>query len=367
MKVQIVVSVAKALLLGVIIMVVGCSTAPPRERPDVFWPAPPATPKLKWVTTILSQHDFEKTSSQIAQEKFLGAAPPNRFQKPTGVASDGAGRVFVTDMDLGNIKIVDFNESEIHLLKKEPWGKLLIGSTYDSQGRLYAVDGGTKMLSVFDGDKLELLYGFGGSEYFEKPAFVALNEDLQRIYVTDVLAAKVVVFDMDGNHLFSFGEPGGGLGQLYAPMGIAIAPNGDVYVAEFLNARIHVFDQDGKALRHFGERGDKEWQFEGPRGLAFTSDGYLVIAEARKSGFAIYAQDGSPLLFLGGKPDIGKLGFALPTGVYVDKNDRIYITDSLNRSLTIWQYLSPKYLEQNPLAPDAVKRAEKYIKKEFRQ
>jgi len=361
---KIVAVIARTLLLGAIVTIVGCSTAPPPPKPDIFWPPPPSTPRLKWVTTFLSQHDFEKTSSQISQEKFLGAAPANRFQKPTGVSSDGAGRVFVVDMDLGNLKIIDFNEREIHLIKKEPWGKLLIGSAYDSQGRLYVVDGSTQMISVFDPEQLKLLSGFGGAKYFEKAAFIAVNEELQRIYVTDVMAGKVVVFDMDGNHLFNFGEVGDGLGQLYAPMGIAIAPNGDVFVAEFLNARIHVFDQDGKALRHFGERGDKEWQFEGPRDMAFTSDGKLVIAEARKSALAIYAQDGSPLLFMGGKAGVGTLGFTLPTGVWVDQNDRIYITDSLKRSLTIWQYLSPKYLEQHPIDPAALKRAEQNLIKE---
>ena len=364
---KIVATVSRFLLLGTIVVFFGCSATPPKAMPDVYWPAPPSTPRLKWVTTFLSQHDFEKTSSQLARESFLGAAPPNRFQKPTGVSSDGKGRVFVSDMDLGNIKIVDFNEQEIHLVSKEPWARLLIGSAYDSRGRLYGADGGTQIISVFDPDTLKLLYGFGGPEYFEKAAFIALNEELQRIYVTDVKAAKVVVFDMDGNYLFSFGELGNGLGQMYAPMGIAIAPNGDVFVAEFLNTRIHVFDQDGKALRHFGERGDKEWQFEGPRGLAFTSDGNLVVAEARKSGFAIYTQNGDPLLFLGGKPGVGKLSLTLPTDVFVDQNDRIYITDSLNRSLTIWQYLSPQYLEKNPINPEDLKRAKKYIKKNVDQ
>ena len=362
---KIVTAFARTLLLGVIVTVVGCSTAPPPVRPDIFWPAPPSTPRLKWVTTFQSQHDFEKTSSEIARDKFLGAEPPNRFQKPTGVSSDGAGRVFVVDMDLGNLKIIDFNERQIHLINKAPWGKLLIGSAYDSRGKLYAVDGGTNMVSVFDPDQLKLLYGFGGPEYFEKAAYIALNEELQRIYVTDVHAGKVVVFDMDGKHLFSFGAQGTGLGQLYAPTGIAIAPNGDVFVAEFLNTRIHVFDQDGKALRHFGERGDKEWQFEGPRGMGFTSDGKLVIAEARKSGLAIYEQDGTPLLFMGGTVDASPLSFTLPTGIWVDQNDRIYITDSLKRSLTIWQYLSPRYLEQHPIDPAALKRVEqRLIKKE---
>ena len=355
--------VARALLLGAIVAVFGCSTTPPLAKPDIFWPPPPSTPRLKWVTTFLSQHDFEKTSSQISRENFLGAAASNRFQKPTGVSSDGAGRVFVVDMDLGNLKIIDFNERQIHLLKKEPWGKLLIGSAYDSRGRLYVVDGGTQLISVFNPDQSKLLYGFGGPGYFKKAAYIALNEELQRIYVTDVKAGKVVVFDMDGNHLFTFGEEGNRLGQLYGPMGIAIAPNGDVFVSENLNARIHVFDQDGKPLRHFGERGDKEWQFEGPRDLAFTSDGKLIVATARKSGFAIYDQDGTLLLFLGGKAGTDPLGFTLPTGIWVDQNDRIYITDSLNRSLTVWQYLSPKYLEQHPVDPAALKRAEQSLKK----
>lgn len=328
----------------------GCSATPPPKDPQILWPGPPATPRLKWVNTIRSQHDFKKTPATVRMEAFVGLETPNFFIKPVAVAADGQGQVFVADMDLHNVKVVDFNQKEIFVFQKEPWTRVLIGLAYDSRGRLYAVDGAARFVSVFDAKTRKPLLGFGSKELFEKPAYIAINEELGRIYVTDVVGHKVVVFDMKGNHLFSFGERGGALGKLYAPMGIAIAPNGDVFVAEFLNARIHVFDQDGTPVRMFGERGDKEWQLEGPRGLAFTSDGLLVIAESRKSAVALYTQEGEPLLFLGGKRSTHFLGFTLPTSVYVDQNDVIYVSDGMNKAVTIWQYLSPKYLEKHAVS-----------------
>ena len=48
------------------------------------------------------------------------------------------------------------------------------------------------------------------------------------------------------------GIPGAGVGQLNAPNGIAIAPNGNLYVFERENNRVQVFDQSGKFVLMFG-------------------------------------------------------------------------------------------------------------------
>jgi DNA-binding beta-propeller fold protein YncE len=159
----------------------------------------------------------------------------------------------------------------------------------------------------------------------------------------------VAAFDLSGGRfLFSFGGEGTGEGQLYAPQGLAIDPDGHVFVAEMLNTRVQEFDADGNYLNSFGKRGDKFYHFEGPKDLAFDSDGNLHILDVRKAALIIYKTDGTLLLYTGGSPTKNPLGFAMPVGLWIDKNDTIYISDSMNRRFSIWRYFSEEFIRQNP-------------------
>ena len=76
---------------------------------------------------------------------------------------------------------------------------------------------------------------------------------------------------------FAFGGKGSGNGQFDTPMGIAIAPSGNIIVADTSNARVQVFDRTGKFLSMFGDEhaillardvGSGKGKFWFPRGVA---------------------------------------------------------------------------------------------------
>ena len=331
----------------------GCAAPPPPLK--VYWPPPPNEPRLQWITTFSTEDNFPKTGGQVFTETLVGKEFRYGFAKPSGIVSNGKGVVYVADMDVGNVKIVDFNNKTVELLAKMPIFKVPLGLALDHAGRLYVADAGQPAIIVF-GPDLKPLFTFGGRDDFDKPTFLAINERLGRIYVSDVVGSRVVVFDLTGKKLFSFGSKGSGPGELFGPQGIAIDVKDRVYVAEQFNARVQVFDGDGKSLSMFGERGDREWQFEGPRGLAFDSRGDLFVADGRKAMVMVLDGEGKPLTYLGGGRTTHQLGFSLPTAISIDQNDRIYITDSMNRRFTVWQYLTPDYLREHPLDPEAMKR-----------
>jgi DNA-binding beta-propeller fold protein YncE len=342
-------------LLLLLASLAGCSVPP---RPVVYWPVPPNEPRLQWINTVYSADNFDKTPGQVFAEKFSGKPPLDLFKKPSGIASDGKGKVYVADIDTGNVKVFDFNKRTLEYLSPGPMFKIALGLAVDSQGRLYVADGGRSHVMVFDADRRPILT-IGDPKTLSKPAFIALNERLGRIYITDSLSHRVVVFDLQGKHLFSFGKPGNEPGDFYGPLGIAIDSQNRVFVADTLNARIQAFDAEGTFLFAFGERGDQEWQFEAPRGLAFDSEDHLYVAEARKSALMIFQADGTRLLRLGGKRSDKTLEFAMPSGIAIDDTDRIYITDIMNRRFTIWQYLSADYLRDHPLDTEALEAVRK--------
>ena len=75
----------------------------------------------------------------------------------------------------------------------------------------------------------------------------------------------------------------------------------------------------------------------------------------------IFDGEGQPLTRIGGRRSDNPLAFSLPTAVSVDPNDRIYITDAFNRSVTIWQFLTPRYLKEHPIDPEMLKRIEEKV------
>jgi DNA-binding beta-propeller fold protein YncE len=314
----------------------------------VLWPPPPNQPHLEWVGTYWSLDQMPKTAAEKMSKSFLGGQPEPVFKRPFGIASSGDGRIFVSDADLRQITVYDLNTRSVYPFSQTGAVRAPFGLAMDSAGRLYVADTVGQTVLVF-GPNDAPLFSIGGPEVLEHPVFVAVDEARDRVYVSDARAHRIVVFDMRGKHLKSFGEWGPQDGNFYSPQGLAVDKAGNLYVADMLNARVQVFDADGKFLRKFGERGDLQTNFEMPKGLAIDSDGNLHITDARKGAMLSYNTEGRLLLFTGGgKPD-HPLSLAMPAGIWVDKNDRIYVVDQLGRRFTVWQYLNPEYLREHPL------------------
>jgi sugar lactone lactonase YvrE len=154
------------------------------------------------------------------------------------------------------------------------------------------------------------------------------------LWITDGRADKnkkightVLKLSPDGKVLMTLGTPGvAGNDETHfnAPSDVALAPNGDIFVADGhgdgTNARIVKFSKDGKFIKAWGKEGSGAGEFNVPHGLAFDSAGRLFVADRANSRIQIFDQDGKLL-------DEWKQ-FGRPSGLYIDKNDVIYVADS---------------------------------------
>ena len=139
---------------------------------------------------------------------------------------------------------------------------------------------------------------------------------------------QVMKLSPDGKVLMTLGKAGQGgkgLDVFDQPTSVAIAPNGDIFVAEghaptFGNSRIMKFDKDGKFIKTFGHVGSGDGEMKSPHVIVFDSQGRLFVADRSNSRIDIFDQDGK---FLAAWKQFGR-----PSGIWIDKNDTLYVTDS---------------------------------------
>jgi predicted membrane-bound mannosyltransferase/DNA-binding beta-propeller fold protein YncE len=184
--------------------------------------------------------------------QFGAAETLYHFWGPRGVAVDEQGRVYVTDT--GNKRVVIF-DSDGNALESVGGAGMGIGQfdepvgiEVDDRGRVYVADTWNKRVQVLipEGDSLayptnitwdiETWYG----DSLDNKPFLAID-DAYNTYVADPVMGRVLVFDMQGNFLASFGRFGSGTAEIGTVGGLSVNPEGNMWVVDSRNNRLMQF------------------------------------------------------------------------------------------------------------------------------
>jgi 6-bladed beta-propeller len=217
----------------------------------------------------------------------------------------------------------------------------------------------------------QLMKAFGAGLLIFPHGIYVDKED--NVWVTDGQGAdgkghQVIKFSSDGRVLMTLGKagvPGDGPDTFNQPNDVVVGANGDIFVADGHtpnkgNARIVKFTKDGKFIKQWGEHGSGPGQFEVPHALALDSEGRLFVGDRANNRIQIFDQDGK---FIAQWKQ-----FSRPSGLFIDKNDILYVTDSESTGREGYGY-NPGYKRgirigsakdgtvtafiPDPLAPDA--------------
>jgi len=138
---------------------------------------------------------------------------------------------------------------------------------------------------------------------------------------------QVIKFSPQGKVLLTLGKggvAGEGPDMFNAPTDVAVAPNGDIIVSDGhggkTNARIVKFTSDGKFIAAWGRRGSGPGEFGVNHSLAIDSAGRIFVADRSNNRIEIFSPDGA---FLAEWTQFGR-----PSGLFIDKNDMLYVSDS---------------------------------------
>jgi DNA-binding beta-propeller fold protein YncE len=203
------------------------------------------------------------------------------------------------------------------------------GLAEDSKGNIYAADGKVGAVFMFNTETKELqMIKHGVQARFGDIIGLAID-DADRLFVSDTKLHRILVFDK--NHKVE-----GSIGQgLIDPGGMAIDnENRFLYVADSALDQVLVFDADKLTLiRKIGTAGKNHTltepgQFSVPTNVAVDGDGNLYVADTYNNRVEIFDADGNFIR------EFGKAGdrpgtFARPKGIAIDADGHVWVADAV--------------------------------------
>ena len=198
------------------------------------------------------------------------------FTYPWSIYVDSEGKIFVSDLMDGVIKEIDPECGIIRELGteflKSPMGIWIEGN------QIYVADVNQKSIILMDkeGRYLKTLTKNGD---LVSPSYLQVVGD--ELFVTDAAANRIVNGKIEESFTRVFGD-----GYLLCPRGIAVFDN-MIVVANTLLNRIDAFSLNGKYLWSFGEKGQELNQMFLPTGIAYAEE-LLAVADQGNSRVVVY-------------------------------------------------------------------------------
>jgi len=214
------------------------------------------------------------------------------------------------------------------------------GLAFDSKGNIYAADQAVGAIFVFNPDsdkKFDVQMIRNGKE----ARFGLINglaiDDNDKLFVSDDRFHKVIVINPQHQEESSFGAD-----VLVRPGGMAIdTENRFLYVVDTGDDVVDVFDADSyKLLRKIGTPGKKHslsdpGDFSLPTNVAVDKEGNVYVTDTLNNRVEIFDADGKFVSSFGRSGD-GPGHFARPKGIALDRDGHIWVVDGVQQRVQVF-------------------------------
>ena len=211
----------------------------------------------------------------------------------------------------------------------------------NSQGDLYVLQNQPHRVMVYSKEG-KFLFQFGKegnvAGQLSQPFSIAIdNQD--RVFICDVMRAKILVFTPSGEFVEEFSSKSAVAEddkyQNTTPGCIAIdKKNSQLYISDASNGHIWIYDLHGKFLRYF--KGKEQGLFCTPGVVCFDSQSRVYVPEGMCDRIRVFKQDGTALFQIGGESGDRAGQFSRLTGMGIDSHGRVYATDLILKCIQVF-------------------------------
>jgi len=257
----------------------------------------------------------------------------NGFERPFGLRTDAVGRLFISDIELGEVGILPRISEPPRLIAavvREDVKPLPLASpttsaqathpvaedTVERPGLSPQMEPLTPAIEKGRMDGMTIISGLEGST-LSRPQGIAISRN-GRIYVTDTGNYRLLVFDEDGTFV---AQVNSGKEPFIDLADVAIDSRGQVYVVDAGRPSLSVFDADGRYLRDIPIEGK---YVSRSRGLAVDNQDQLWIAATSQGTITSLDTDGNVLLEI----PVLSGSQSQPVDVAVGPEGDIYVTEA---------------------------------------
>jgi sugar lactone lactonase YvrE len=221
----------------------------------------------------------------------------------------------------------------------KPRWQLLVpnGVAVDSENRVYVADSKVRAIFIIDTETGDYKMIKNGSEANFKWLTGLAIDDSDRLFSADSGMKRVLIFD--ANHKVE-GQITEGL---YDPGGVAIDnENRLVYVTDAEQDLVFVYDADPpfKLIRKMGKPGTKHTstlpgEFAKPTGVAVDEDSNVYISDTWNNRVEVFDADGNFIRTFGKAGD-GPGYFARPKGIAIDVDGHVWVADAMQDRVQVY-------------------------------
>jgi len=290
-----------------------------------------AQPPPKPTPNILEVLDYSKivwpNPPAITRIKYLNYFSAEKFQAKTRQKQKVAWMDRLSGVVAGDLKT---DKPRFQLVT--PYGLAV-----DSKGRVYVADSKVLAVFIFDTQTKEVELIKNGTHARFGWITGLTMDDSDRLFVADSKMRRVLVFDPQHKVEGSISE------GMVSPGGMAIdTENRFLYVADAELDQVLVYDADPpyKLLRRIGTGGKEHTlttpgDFARPTNVAVDKEGNLYVSDTLNDRVEIFDAEGTFIRTFGKAGD-GPGYFARPKGIAIDGDGHVWVADAVQNRVQVF-------------------------------
>jgi DNA-binding beta-propeller fold protein YncE len=213
---------------------------------------------------------------------------PGQFDAPIGLAVHPSGDIYVADLGNGRVQRLSADGKFLDLWPVARGEPLVLSQASDvavgAAGEVYALDAGGNIYSLDPGGVARAVVSLAGLQAYS-PRGIVVDAARGRFYVADTGHGRILVLNMDGTPVETWGGASDEMPGFEEPWGLGVDGEGNVFVAEMGSSRIRKMSPQGEILA--------DWRTKGPIGdLAVGPDDRVYVTWASRAGLWVFDDRG---------------------------------------------------------------------------